>query len=226
MSLARINLAEVFLYRCEYQDGRCEETTFSEAEALLQQSLDLAEEKGHRDRRAYCLAVRGCLETKRGNYSVAYNDLAESLKETRETHNTYLQCVALNYLGELNCARDEPDAASECFAEALTLATEDNYPEYAALALYGTARVALLRGDSRMACRLGQESQQVFERIGHCRAEVIARWLARLPNPHQAASVSADVANPNQMTCEEAGIVQNRCGVSLENETQAGSSFT
>ena len=49
-----------------------------------------------------------------------------------------------------------------------------------ALAQYGVARIALLRGASADAHRLGEECVTILESLGHSKAHEVRQWLANI----------------------------------------------
>lgn len=162
------------------------------AEHYLTESVQIARHLGQSLRLANALQNFGILEGARGDYQQAETYLRESIELARALPHPFLLSESLCACGEVQLAARQVAAASGTFSEALTIARRVDANEEEALALYGLARIALLRGDYVEAQRLGEASLEHLQAERHERTGEVARWLATLPQqqPHSERGVA------------------------------------
>jgi hypothetical protein len=118
-----------------------------------------------------------------GDYSQANSYLHESVELGRRHGSTWEVAAILTVWGLLHLKYHYLDAATTAFDQVLTHKnTTQLDPQFIAMAQYGLAQVAALRGDVEGGRRLGQEGLTGFETIEHHWAEKVKDWLHSLPS--------------------------------------------
>lgn len=155
---------------------------YAQAENYLQEGMAIARDMGHQELISALLQDFGSLARHRKEYAQAENYLQESITIARDTGLRWYTSAILNEQGELELAQGKIDSAYASFLESFELATQMGAREHIAADLFGFARVLYAQGNNLEAHRKGQESQTLFETIGHYRAGEVRQWLATLPD--------------------------------------------
>jgi tetratricopeptide (TPR) repeat protein/transcriptional regulator with XRE-family HTH domain len=151
------------------------------AEGYLREGLALAREMGHRERTCGQL-MRLCeLLLAQGEYARAEAYLTEGLALAREMNYPLYIAALLAQQGEFHRKQEQWEAAKSAFYEAMATASKINVPELQGNCLFCLAQIAVAQGDQDEARRLGQESLERFEPIGHYMIAQVREWLAALP---------------------------------------------
>ncbi len=154
---------------------------FSEAAGNFREGLMLAEKIGHTQLISQHQSNLGLVSLSRGHYKVADAHYREAATLARQGNRPDALCSILNDWGECQIAQEKWGEATRSFSEANKLAQKSHLPQQIAKALYGLARLAAARGNTEEARRLGNESQHIFDSIGHKRASDVTWWLKELP---------------------------------------------
>jgi predicted ATPase/DNA-binding CsgD family transcriptional regulator/Tfp pilus assembly protein PilF len=186
---------QCLLYLGQVMGGRGD---YSEAERYSLEALALARQGGDRERTCEILANLGRVVSEQGNYTQAKAFLQDAEALARQIENHWDITVVLCALGELHLKEQQFDAAEAAFREARDIALEGNV-EYIALALYGLARVAALKGEPLEARRQGQESLIRLKPMRHGKAPEIKAWLDTLPelSPSRSQATSSVPTSPS-----------------------------
>ena len=169
MSLFLLNLGDLAL----------EQDNLVQAEAYLQEGLELARQIGHSERISDMLLRRGILATKQNDPEQAKTDYQEGLTLARHIGMPQLICRLLGAWGDLYLQLQQGEAAESAFREMLALAPEGNQI-LIAYAQYGLARVATSHGQLSEAYTLAESSRATFEALGHRQSKVVHDFLGRL----------------------------------------------
>ena len=162
---------------------------YAQAKRYLQEGIDLARQIGDRSALPLLLMSLGATFGGQGDYSRANSYLQESVELGRRHGSAWEIVVALTVWGLLQLKYQQLDAATTLFQEILTHENRTKWdPQLIAVAQYGLAQVAALRGDVRQARRLGEESLAGFEAIEHYWAEKVRDWLHSLPTKDDTLS--------------------------------------
>jgi tetratricopeptide (TPR) repeat protein/transcriptional regulator with XRE-family HTH domain len=158
-----------------------EQKNYALAECYLREGIELARQLDNRNNLALLLSNFGCVLGDQGDYQQANTYFQESLDLARGLGAPwYIHNVLIDW-GGIHLNYQQLDAATAAFQEVLTSENEGaSEPVMLALARYGLARSAALRGETAEALRLGRESLAQFEALGHHRAGKIASWLQSL----------------------------------------------
>jgi len=155
---------------------------YAQAEAYCQESLSLARTIGHSVRMGNALQNLGIIERERGNFAQAEAYFQESLDLAREMGHRWLTSETLCEYGEYYLAQNKVEDAFTAFAEAYAVARGFGGQELVARALYGLARIALLKKDFVAARQQAQESLAIFETERHEKVAEVKQLLAALEN--------------------------------------------
>jgi tetratricopeptide (TPR) repeat protein len=112
-----------------------------------------------------------------GRYEDADGFLFTALLMAENMQRPWLSAYGHTVWGGCYLDREDVDKAGESFAEALVIAERLGSKPYAAVARFGLARVAAIRGDQQTAREQGERSLALFESIGHARAAQVRAWL-------------------------------------------------
>jgi len=155
---------------------------YKQAEEYLQEGLTLAREIGYVEGIIDILSSLGYLALSCGNYKQAEEYLQEGLTLAREIGYRWYVSFILSNWGEFYLKQQKLELASVAFMDALKIAQEIGGQELTAIALFGLARVAAAQGNIVEAYDQGQESQRIFETMGHKDTAKIKKWLKELPS--------------------------------------------
>ena len=172
-TLPCVNLCDILLFT-----GATTKYRYEDIAKMLRECLDQAIEAGHKDRQAYCLAIKGLLETALCQTEAAEEDFRESLALTKATNHQYLQSLALLYRGDLYLTIHKLDLALADYKASLKIALIKGYREHEALTLFSMSKVSLANGNLDKARTLGLQSEQIFEEKHHFLAKQVANWMA------------------------------------------------
>lgn len=155
---------------------------YTQAKTYLEEGIDLARQIGDRSALPLLLMGLGATIGGQGDYDRANSYFQESVGLSRRYGSIWEMTAALTVWGLLHLKYHHLDAATSAFDHILTHEnTTKQDPQFIAMAQYGLAKIAALRGDVEEACRLGQECLTGFEAIEHYWAEKVKDWLYSLP---------------------------------------------
>ncbi len=152
---------------------------YERAQTYYPEALALARQIGQRELIGILLTNMGKLAQKQGNYSKAGTYLLESLDLAQQIGRPRIICVCLYEHGNLYLKQQLLDAAEAAFAEMLTSIPEGDQ-ELFALAYYGLAQVAAVKGNMQKARELGEVSVKALAVIGHRNAHEVRHWLSTI----------------------------------------------
>jgi tetratricopeptide (TPR) repeat protein/transcriptional regulator with XRE-family HTH domain len=155
---------------------------YAQAEAYCRESFSLARTIGHGVRVGNALQNLGIIERERGNFTQAEEYFQESLDLARAMGHRWLISETLCEFGECHLGQHKVEDAFTAFAEAHTIARGFGGQELVARALYGLARIALLKKDFVAARQQAQESLAIFETERHEKVAEVKQLLAALEN--------------------------------------------
>lgn len=155
---------------------------YTQAKHHLQEGINIARQIGDRSALPLLLMSIGATIGGQGDYSRANSYLQESAELGRRHGPGWEIAAILTVWGLLHLKYHRLDAATTTFNQVLTHENAPKWdPQLIALAQYGLAQVAALRGDIEEARRLGKECLASFEAIEHHWAEKVKGWLQSLP---------------------------------------------
>lgn len=111
----------------------------------------------------------------------AERDLSQALTICRELGDQSGEVEVLNHLGDLYRLLDNTELAASFHRQSMRLSREIGSPRDEAIAITGTARCALIRGQQSDARTLLTEALEIFQRINAVEAADVAQqleWLA------------------------------------------------
>ncbi len=108
----------------------------------------------------------GLTARKQKKYQQAEKDFQEALLLARQIGIPQLTSRALNAYGRLYLEEQQIEAAEEVYQEMLAILQTENV-DLIALAHYGLARIAYMRGNQSEAQGLGKQSVDVLEAMGN-----------------------------------------------------------
>ena len=149
---------------------------YSQAGSYFQEGLDVARQLEHREWICGLLINLGIASRKQGNYSQAENYLGESLNLAHRLGRPEMTSNALYEFGNLCLNQRQVEKAEASFREMLTTVSEGD-DDLLALANYGLARTAAVKGDLLEARKLGEMSVMTLEGMGHRNANEVREWL-------------------------------------------------
>lgn len=155
---------------------------YAQAEAYCRESFSLARTIGHGVRVGNALQNLGIIERERGNFTQAEEYFQESLDLARAMGHRWLISETLCEFGECHLGQHKVEDAFTAFAEAHTIARGFGGQELIAHALYGLARITLLKKDFIAARRQAQESLAIFETERHEKVAEVKQLLTALEN--------------------------------------------
>lgn len=154
---------------------------YTQAEIYCREALAIARDIKNPLRMSNALQNYGILEGIRGHGAQAETYLNESIELARQINLPWLISEGLGELGEVYLRQKKIEQAQAAFAESLDIARAKQFQELAAVALYGLARVASVRGDYAHARSLAEEAQSILASQGHYKLDEVTRWLRKLP---------------------------------------------
>jgi tetratricopeptide (TPR) repeat protein/transcriptional regulator with XRE-family HTH domain len=178
-SLLLLNLAD--LWMGQGQQGP--------AEVAGREGLDLARQIGHRELISGHLLNQGVLAAKEGRYQQAEASLQEGLQIARELGSLYLMGTALYESGNCALLQQHIEQAEAYFKEIEACCQPDQ--ELLALASFGRAQVAALRGAPGDARRLAMTSLRSLEAMGSSFRRVVRDWITRTFDPARSRAEHA-----------------------------------
>jgi hypothetical protein len=147
---------------------------------LLQESLQLARQIGHREWAGAALVNLTELEIERENYPQArvYNEACAT--ETEALGITRINVFVLFSRGILALVDEHFVEAETAFREMQRIVPSGDV-ELQSFLRYGQARLAASQGQLQQARLLGEASASALGRAGHYRFQEVRRWLDALP---------------------------------------------
>jgi tetratricopeptide (TPR) repeat protein len=158
----------------------CERGDWAYAERQAREGIQHCDALDYWELMPSLMATLGEALTMQGQYDDADGFLMTSLMLAHNMQRPWLQAYAYAVWGGCYLIREEVDRAQDMFDEALRIAERLGARPYAALALFGLARVAALRNDVVGAQALGKRALATFEEIGHVHAQHVRSWLASM----------------------------------------------
>lgn len=156
-----------------------EQENYIQAENYFQEGLVIARQIGHRELISLILLNMGVTLRKQGKYPQAENYFQEGLNLARQIGIPQIISSGLNEYGNLLYEQHRLEAALSTFREILMINPEGEQ-DSVALANYGMARIASIKGDIDEACRLGELSVVMLETIGNRKAKEVRNWLSSI----------------------------------------------
>jgi tetratricopeptide (TPR) repeat protein/transcriptional regulator with XRE-family HTH domain len=150
---------------------------YKQAEGYFWEGLEIARRIEQREWTSVLLINLGAVVQKQGNYRQAQEYLLESLALARKIGIPQITANALYEYGNLCLAQEQLVTAKTSFLEMREM-VPGNSQDLIALSQYGLARIAAVQGNREEARKLGEESANMLEKIGHQGAEEIKRWLS------------------------------------------------
>jgi adenylate cyclase len=191
-----LGMADVLLYKAEYQQGRQQATEglrlareagdrlkiadalmslgymaffegdYNEAHPLFEESLAIDRELGYRRGIAWSLNSLGNVEAARGDYVVARAWFEESLALQREMGDKRGYAAVCGNLGVISLVQGEYVAARALFDECRALSQEIGDRHSLAIAIYHLGQVAFALGDNGLAQTYYQDAKALSQEIG------------------------------------------------------------
>jgi tetratricopeptide (TPR) repeat protein len=155
----------------------CELGDWAQAEAIARDGIQRCDALDYWELMPSLMATLGEALTMQGHYDDADGFLMTSLMLAHNMRRPWLETYAYAVWGGCYLQREEVDRARDMFDEGLRIAERLGARPYAAMALFGLARVAGLQGDAIAARALGERSFRMFDEIGHVRRKVVRAWL-------------------------------------------------
>lgn len=152
---------------------------YEQAMIYFQEGLELARNIGHREMVSFLLHNLGIAARKQKNYALSEQYTQESLTLAQQIGIPQIICFVLNEYGNLHLDLHQPDRAEKDFQEVLATAPKGGQ-DFIALAHYGLARVAGVKGKMEEARQWGEQSLAVLESIGRREAREVKDWLDSL----------------------------------------------
>ncbi|HEU5376179.1 MAG TPA: tetratricopeptide repeat protein [Ktedonobacteraceae bacterium] len=149
------------------------------AEKYFQEGLELARQLEHREWISLLLLNLGLTSRKQGNYELARAYLDEGLALARQIGIPQITAHGLYEYGNLYLDQQELGNAEIILQEMLRI-TPDESQDLIALAQYGLARVAGMKGNVAEAKQLGETSADILKAMGHRYAHDVKTWLYTL----------------------------------------------
>ena len=152
--------------------------------------MALAQELGQIDVESDLLTILGQVAFHRqGSHGQATIFYEQGLQLARQLGDDERIGTLLCYLGKnVSLYQGNYTLGEALYQEGLTIARQSGHQESIAVAQYGLAQVAALRGNMREARRLGEECLAGFEAIEHYWAEKVRDWLHSLPSSSETPS--------------------------------------
>lgn len=157
-------------------DAVSEQENYEQAERYFQEGLAIARQIGHRELISLILLNIGVTLRKQGKYSQAENYFKEGLDLARQIGIPQIITNGLYEYGNLFYEQRQLEVALSTFHEILTINPEGEQ-DAVALAYYGMARIANLKGDKEEAYKLGESSVVMLETIGNRKSKEVRTWL-------------------------------------------------
>lgn len=170
--------ADICLFLSNLGSTAAELEDYGLAERYLREGIELARQIDNRNHLCLLLSNLGSTLGYRGEYEAANACFRESLELARSIGALWYISNVLTEWGGVHLKYQQIDAAYEVFQEVINSENlAETEPVMIGLAYYGLARVAARRGNGEEAARLGQQSLEQFEAIGHHKASEVAAWL-------------------------------------------------
>jgi tetratricopeptide (TPR) repeat protein len=148
------------------------------AEALAREGIRRCDDLDYWELMPSLMTTLGEACNAQGRYDDADGFLFTALLLADNMQRPWLTAYGHTVWGGCYLDREEIDKAAESFAEALAVAERLGAKPYTAVACFGLARVAAIRGDLRLAREQAERSLALFDAIGHVRAGQVRAWLA------------------------------------------------
>ncbi|HLV99516.1 MAG TPA: tetratricopeptide repeat protein [Ktedonobacterales bacterium] len=160
----------------------CLRQQYPAAERALAAGLAMAERHHLSEQEAVLTVTQARLSLAQGHPRKAAKTLQKAEAYARTQQLFWLLGETLNVQGEVALTLGYVKAAQGAFTEAQAIGKAIQSCLCLALATYGLARVAAHHGRREEAERHGQESLELFERMGHYQAAAVKRWMHRCSN--------------------------------------------
>jgi tetratricopeptide (TPR) repeat protein len=155
---------------------------YTQAEAYGQQGLALAQDLGQIDVESDLLTTLGHVAFHRSDSAQSTVLYEQGLQLAHQLGDDLRISTLLCYLGKnVSFYQDNHIRAESLYQEGLTIAQQSGHQELIAVAQYGLAQLAVLRGDVKVARRLGKQCLATFEALEHYWVEKVRDWLHSLP---------------------------------------------
>jgi tetratricopeptide (TPR) repeat protein len=149
---------------------------YIQAEEYFEEGLVLARQIEQREWVSFLLLNLGIARRKRGNYSQAEKCFTDSLILARQIGIPQIICNTLYEYGNLYLDQDQLENAERTFREMLMTVPKGSQ-DLLALAQYGLARTMEAKGEFIEALKLGENSANILEGMGHHISKEVRNWL-------------------------------------------------
>ncbi|WP_213012531.1 tetratricopeptide repeat protein [Paractinoplanes toevensis] len=142
------------------------EGRYEEAEDLLTDILDVSPITVDDNGRAATLLELGQVAEGRNRPQVAWQRYEEALRLDQQLETIEGEAVTLSHLGEVALATEDYAAARQFFERGLTLAKRVQRIGAIGRCELGLAKIEIAQGNYDVACTLGRQAEQTYDRLG------------------------------------------------------------
>jgi tetratricopeptide (TPR) repeat protein len=147
----------------------------------LQEALLFSIETRRQDIEIEVLTYFGFIAGQQKQSQLAQSHFEKALILARSYNDKWFLGKTLAEWGEFNLAEGKWKQARQAFKELLTISQQSEFPELAADAQFGLARVSQAQSEMAQARRLGEQSRALFAEIGHYQRKIVQNWLDKIP---------------------------------------------
>jgi tetratricopeptide (TPR) repeat protein len=127
------------------------------------------------------LTSLGIIASQQNQPQLAQSHFEKALILARSYNDTWFLGKTLVEWGTFNLAQDQRQLAQQAFTELFNISQQSEFSELLAEAKFGLAQTAQLNGDVAQAKMLGEQSQALFNQIGHYKRNNVHTWLDEVP---------------------------------------------
>lgn len=153
-----------------------EQGNYIQAEKYFEQGLTIARQIVNIEWESNLLTNLGLMTRKQGNYVQAETNLQEGLSLARQLGIPQMIANALYEYGNVYLDQLKLQKSEDIFQQMLKVIPEGSH-DLVALAQFGLARIAAVRGNKEEALRLGTLVTEALEEIRHRKAFEVIDWV-------------------------------------------------
>ncbi len=153
---------------------------FGQAVAYLEEAQQLAAKTNRPDIEIDCWTLFGYIATLQNDDHSAEIYFEKALLLARVERDVWFLCEVLEAYGEFKLARQGFDPAHALYSELLKISYQSKLPAFVGTAQFGLAQIDWANGNAGEAQRQAEESQSLFAKIGHCKADEVGAWFNRI----------------------------------------------
>jgi tetratricopeptide (TPR) repeat protein len=154
---------------------------YGQAVVNLQEALLFSIETRRQDIEIEVLTSLGIIASQQNQPQLAQSHFEKALILARSYNDTWFLGKTLVEWGTFNLAQDQRQLAQQAFTELFNISQQSEFSELLAEAKFGLAQTAQLNGDVAQAKMLGEQSQALFNQIGHYKRNNVHTWLDEVP---------------------------------------------